>query len=74
MSKLASIRAMVNNRSVIQEVIEEPSISDIFPFIACSVKMGQSWQQPILEFLTIRKVLKEEKEAKRIRRISSSTL
>ena len=71
LSKVAITKVVLNNRSAIQEVIEEPSIPEVSPLIACSVEQGQSWQQPILEYLTTGKVHKEEKEAKRIRRTTN---
>ena len=68
---LKLVRIVANNKLVIQEIIKELSISEVSPLIVCSMEQGQSWQQPILEYLTIGKVPKEENEAKKVRRTPS---
>ena len=71
LSKLASTTTMANNKPVIQEIIEEPSISPAFPFSICSTEQGKDWQQPILEYLAMGKLPKEEKEAKAMKQMVS---
>ena len=71
LSKLASTRIMTNNKSVIQEVVDEPSISVVSPLNVCSTEQEQGWQQSIMEYLTTRKLPEGEKEAKVMRRMAS---
>ena len=44
LSKLVSIRIVANNRSVIQEEVDEPGISVASPLNVCSTKQEKGWQ------------------------------
>ena len=67
MLKLASIRIVANNRSVIQEIVDEPTISMTFPLNVCSMEQEKGQQLPIMEYLTNGKPLEREKEAKAVK-------
>ena len=71
LSKLASTKVVLHNRLIIQEVIDELSISGTNPLDVCSTKQEQGWQQSIMEYLTTRKLPTGGKEAKTMRRMAS---
>ena len=71
LSKLASIRTVANNRSIIQELVNELSISVPSLPSVYSTKQEIGWQQPILEYLTIRKLSEGENEAREMKRKAS---
>ena len=55
---------MANNRSVIQEAVDEPSVYGTSLLNVCSMEQEQGWQQPIVEYLITGNLPKHEKEAK----------
>ena len=64
LSKLASTRTVANNRSIIQEIVENSSIFVASSLNICSTEQGKCWQQPNMEYVAMGKLPKEEKEAK----------
>ncbi|XP_025664779.1 uncharacterized protein [Arachis hypogaea] len=62
LSKLASTKPGVSNRSLIQGMIKEPAVT------LHLTKIGPSWMDPITDFLENGKLPKDEKEAKALRR------
>ena len=71
LSKLASTRTIANNGSVIQEVVNEPSISVSLSPSICFIKQESGWKQPMVEYLTSGKLWEVEKEAKAMKRKAS---
>ncbi|XP_025669999.1 uncharacterized protein [Arachis hypogaea] len=61
LSKLASTKLGVGNRSLIQEMIKEPAVT------LHLTKIGPSWMDPITDFLENGKLPEDEKEAKALR-------
>ena len=59
---LASTRIVINNRSIIQEVIEEPSISGATPLMYALWNRSRVSNNPIWECLTIERLRKEERK------------
>ena len=71
-SKLASTKTMANNKSIIQEEIEESSIFEAAHLNMYYVEQEWSWQQPFWNiYLLDGNVLEEEKEATKLRWIVS---
>ncbi|XP_072062163.1 uncharacterized protein [Arachis hypogaea] len=62
LSKLASTKPGVGNRSLIQGMKKEPAVA------LHLTKIGPSWMDPITNFLENGKLLDDEKEAKALRR------
>nr|XP_025647465.1 uncharacterized protein LOC112742447 [Arachis hypogaea] len=62
LSKLASMKPGVGNRSLIQGMIKEPAVA------LHLTKIGPSWMDPITDFLENGKLPEDEKEAKALRR------
>ncbi|XP_072083612.1 uncharacterized protein [Arachis hypogaea] len=62
LSKLASTKPGVGNRSLIQGMIKEPAVA------LHLTKIGPSWMDPITDFLENGKLPEDEKEAKALRR------
>ena len=71
LSKLASTKIVVNNRLVIQEEIEEPSIGEAANPTTCSVELEHNWQQSIIKYLVNGKIVEEENKTKKLRRTVS---
>ncbi|XP_015953213.1 uncharacterized protein LOC107477671 [Arachis duranensis] len=62
LSKLASTKPGVDNRSLIQGMVKEPAVA------LHMTKVGPSWLDPIINFLKNGKLPEDEKEAKALRR------
>ncbi|XP_015967035.1 uncharacterized protein LOC107490744 [Arachis duranensis] len=62
LSKLASTRPGVGNRSLIQGIVKEPAVA------LHLTKLGPSWLEPIIDFLENSKLPDDEKAAKALRR------
>ena len=71
LSKHASTRVAVNNRMIIQEVINEPSITKESPLDVCSMEQRRDWQQLIREYLIDEKLPKGDMEAKIMKKLAS---
>ena len=71
LSKLVSTKSAANNGSIIQEEVEEPSISESNNPVICLVEQDCSWQKPIKEHLLIKILPEDEKEAKKLKRATS---
>ncbi|XP_057747805.1 uncharacterized protein LOC130966998 [Arachis stenosperma] len=70
LSKLASTKPGENNRSLIQETLQEPSIAKIEgrQDVLEVSRLDLGWMNPLIEYLKFDILPEEEKEAKKIRR------
>ena len=67
LSKLASTKPGGNNRSLIQEMLQNPSILEEEKVLAVT-SQDQGWMTPIINYLKTETLPTEEKEAKRLKR------
>ena len=67
LSKLASTKPGCNNRSLIQEMLQNPSISEEEKVLAIT-SQDQGWMTPIINYLKTDTLPTNEKEAKRLKR------
>ncbi|XP_057719783.1 uncharacterized protein LOC130934213 [Arachis stenosperma] len=66
LSKLASTKPGGNNRSLIQEILQSPSISEEEKVLAIS-SQDQGWMTPIISYLKSEILPTDKKEAKRLK-------
>ena len=72
LSKLASTKPGGNNRSLIQEMLQNPSISEEEKVLAIT-SQDQGWMTPIIKYLKEGTLHAEEKEEKKLKGRHSTT-